>query len=274
MSINCRGQLIGFKRPKIMGVLNLTPDSFYDGGRYKGDKAILWQTEKMLEEGADFIDIGGQSSRPGAELLLEGEELTRVLPIVELVLKEFPETLISIDTFQSEVAKQTVEAGAALVNDISAGNLDDRMMETVAKLQVPYIMMHMRGTPKTMQTKTDYKNLMQEILYYFSEKIKTARGLGVNDIIIDPGFGFAKGPKQNFELLRKTDLLKLLDLPVLMGASRKSTICKTLDVQPAEALNGTTVLNTLALQKGASILRVHDVREAWECVELVEQVNA
>lgn len=274
MTITCRGQLIDLNSPKIMGILNLTPDSFYDGGKYKNENDILKQTENMLDEGATFIDIGGQSSRPGADFLSVEEELNRVLPVVELLLREFPETLISIDTFQSQVAKHTVEAGAALVNDISAGNLDENMMETVAELQVPYIMMHMKGTPKTMQSKTNYGNMLQEILYYFSEKIRIARELGLNDVIIDPGFGFSKTRKQNFEVLCKTDLFKTLELPILMGVSRKSTICKTLNVQPADALNGTTVLNTIALQNGVNILRVHDVREAWECVELVGQVNA
>lgn len=269
MTINCKGELIDFERPKIMGILNLTPDSFYDGGHYKNEADVLKQAERLLQEGADFIDIGGQSTRPNAKHLTAEEELNRILPIIDLILKQFPKALISIDTFHSTVAKETVQNGAAIINDISAGNLDENMMETVGELQVPYIMMHMRGTPKTMQSKTDYKDLMQEVFCYFSEKIEEANRFGINDLIIDPGFGFAKTETQNFKLLRNTDLFKKLNMPILMGVSRKSTICKTLNTTPDQALNGTTVLHTLSLLKGADILRVHDVREAWECVELI-----
>lgn len=274
MTINCRGRLINFEEPKIMGILNITPDSFYDGGRYKSEKTILARVEKMLVDGATFIDVGGQSTRPGAEFLTPDQESQRVVPIVELVHQEFPEAIISVDTFHATVAEKTVQAGAALINDISAGSLDAKMMQTVAKLQVPYIMMHMRGTPKTMQSMTDYDDMMQQILYYFSEKITEASALGINDLIIDPGFGFSKTIAQNFTLLRETELFKVLELPILLGVSRKSTICKSLNISPDQALNGTTVLNTLSLLKGGDILRVHDVREAWECVQLVKQFTA
>lgn len=274
MTINCKGYLLDFDRPKIMGILNITPDSFYDGGKFKTDTAFLRQAERMLADGAAFIDIGGQSTRPKAEYLSEEQESKRVLPIIKRILQEFPKTFISVDTFHSSVAKKAVRQGACMINDISAGNLDEKMIETVGNLQVPYIMMHMRGTPETMQSKTDYKDLLGDILYYFSGKIKEARQFGINDIIIDPGFGFSKTVSQNFELLRKTDLFKMLELPVLMGVSRKSTICKSLNTTPENALNGTTVLNTLALQKKVNILRVHDVRAAWECIELVRRFKA
>ncbi len=274
MTINCKGNLISFDRPKIMGILNITPDSFYDGGKHQSDWDILHQTEKMLSAGACFIDVGGQSSRPGATMLSAEAENQRVLPVIQLILKEFPDALISIDTFQAEVARASIAAGAALINDISAGNLDKEMLQTAAHLQVPYLMMHMRGEPKTMQTLTNYDDLITDILAYFSQKINQARALGINDLIIDPGFGFAKTIAQNFELLKKLNLFKNLELPILMGVSRKSTICKSLQITPEQALNGTTVLNTLALQNGANILRVHDVREARECIELVERFNA
>lgn len=268
MTITCKGNLIDLSRPKIMGILNMTPDSFYDGGSYTSDQEALIQVEKMLEEGADFIDIGGQSTRPTSTFLKPDEELQRVLPILERVLKEFPDVLVSIDTFYSTVAQKTVEYGASIINDISAGNLDRDMMPTVARLQVPYIMMHMRGTPQTMQQHTNYKNLLEEIRFYFSQKIDTARTWGINDLILDPGFGFSKTKKQNFELLKKLELFHTFELPVLMGVSRKSTIYKTLGTTSQKSLNGTTVLHTLSLLKGTSILRVHDVREAVECVRL------
>lgn len=273
MYINCKGRLIDFSTPKVMGILNLTSDSFYDGGHRESREEHLRQTEKMLKEGADFIDVGAYSSRPGATDISEAEELQRILPIVEMLVKEFPEILLSADTFRSEVARQCVEAGAAIVNDISAGNLDAKMMETVAQLQVPFIMMHMRGNPQTMKDLNEYKDLSQEIIFYFSEKIDRARALGINDLIIDPGFGFSKNIAQNFELLSQLDLFKNLNLPVLSGLSRKSLIYKTFNTTPDEALNGTTVLNTFSLMKGANILRVHDVKEAVECVKLVERLK-
>ena len=273
MTINCKGQLIDLSTPKIMGILNVTPDSFFDGGRFVSDENMLFQVENMLQDGATFIDVGGQSSKPNAAIVSVDEELTRVVCAVELILKNFPETIISIDTFNSKVAQIAVESGAAMINDISAGNLDDKMFETVAKLQVPYIMMHMRGTPQTMSKVTNYDDLVKDILFYFSEKVAKARSFGINDLIVDPGFGFAKTLEQNFELLNKLELFEILELPVLVGISRKSMIYKTLENTPENALNGTSVLNTIALTKGANILRVHDVKEAVECVKLCKMLD-
>ncbi len=256
-----------------MGILNVTPNSFFDGGKYKNETEILSQVEKMLVEGASFIDIGAYSSKPNAEFVSEAEELKRIVPIVDLILEHYPETLISIDTFRSEVAKVCIENGAAIINDISAGNLDTEMMETIGKYNVPYIMMHMRGSPQTMQTMTNYENIVKEILFYFSERIAKARTFGINDLIVDPGFGFAKTLEQNYEVLQKMELFEMLELPLLGGFSRKSMIYKTLNFTAQEALNGTTVLNTIALTKGAKILRVHDVKEAMECVTLFNTIK-
>lgn len=273
MTINCKGKLIDLKTPKIMGILNLTPDSFYDGGKYKEKDEILNQVEKMLREGATFIDVGAYSSRPGAEHVSEEEELNRLIPIIDLLLKKFPHILLSIDTFRSKVADLCLEKGAALINDISAGNLDDKMLQIIAKHHVPYIMMHMKGTPQTMQQQTDYKDVLEDVLFYFSEKIANARTLGINDLIIDPGFGFAKTMEQNYELLQKLDLFKALELPILAGLSRKSMIYNVLGGTENEALNGTTALNMYALSKGASILRVHDVKEAMQCIKLTQELR-
>ncbi|WP_291100167.1 MULTISPECIES: dihydropteroate synthase [unclassified Flavobacterium] len=273
MTIRCKGQLIDLSTPKVMGILNVTPNSFFDGGKYKNEGEILSQVGKMLNDGATFIDIGAYSSKPKAEFVTEDEELSRIVSIVQLILEHFPETLISIDTFRSQVAKVCIENGAAIINDISAGNLDDKMLETIAKYNVPYIMMHMRGTPQTMQTMTDYENIVKEMLFYFSEKVARARSLGINDLIVDPGFGFAKTLEQNYEVLQKLELFNILELPILVGFSRKSMIYKPLHSSAERALNGTTVLNTLALAKGAKILRVHDVKEAMECVTLFNKTN-
>jgi dihydropteroate synthase len=274
MTITCKGQLIDVSLPKVMGILNVTPDSFYDGGKHKNEAAILKHVEGMLLGGATFIDIGAYSSKPNADFISEDEELSRILPIVASILKEFPNALLSIDTFRSQVAKQCIDYGAALINDISAGNLDDNMLRTIADLHVPYIMMHMRGTPKTMLQLTQYDNLIKDILFYFSERIAAARQLGIVDIIVDPGFGFAKTTEQNFELLNQLELFNMLELPLLVGISRKSMIYKTLQNTANDALNGTTVLNTIALQKGTNILRVHDVKEAVECIQLVQSLNS
>lgn len=273
MTIDCKGNLIDLSTPKVMGILNCTPDSFFDGGKYKSESDILHQVEKMLDEGATFIDIGAYSSKPGADFVSEEEELQRLLPIIDLVLKHFPETLLSVDTFRSNVAHNAIENGAVMINDISAGMLDEDMLETVAKLQVPYVMMHMKGNPQTMQSMTNYEDVVKEMMYYFSERINKARSFGLNDVIIDPGFGFAKTLEQNYEILQKLDYFNNLELPMLVGISRKSMIYKILENSPQEALNGTTVLNTIALQKGAKILRVHDVKEAMECVALVEMLK-
>lgn len=274
MLINCKGQLIDLSIPKVMGILNVTPNSFFDGGKYKNEEAILSQADKMLSEGATFVDIGAYSSKPSAEFVSEQEEIDRIVPAIKLILKHFPEALLSIDTFRAEVAKASIENGAAIINDIAAGELDDKMFDVIADYNVPYIMMHMRGNPQTMQSMTQYGDIVKEMLFYFSEKVKRARSLGINDLILDPGFGFAKTTDQNYEVLQKMELFNLLELPVLAGVSRKSMIYKTLGNTAQEALNGTTVLNTIALTKGAKILRVHDVKEAVECVTLFDKIGS
>ena len=274
MTINCKGQLIDLSTPKVMGILNVTPNSFFDGGKYKNETEILSQVEKMVIEGATFIDIGAYSSKPNAEFVSEEEEISRIVLAIDLILKHFPETILSIDTFRSEVAKVSIESGAAIINDISAGHLDDKMLAVIGKYNVPYIMMHMRGTPQTMQTFTVYDDIVKEMLFYFSERIAKARSFGINDLIIDPGFGFAKKLDQNYEVFQKMELFNMLNLPLLIGISRKSMIYKTLNTSIEEALNGTTILNTLALNKGAKILRVHDVKEAMECITLFNKINS
>ncbi|MRX40705.1 dihydropteroate synthase [Flavobacterium sp. LC2016-23] len=273
MLINCKGQLIDLSTPKVMGVMNVTPDSFFDGGKYKNEYEIVTRAGKILTEGATFIDIGAYSTRPGAEFVPEQEEIARIVPAIEIILKHFPETLLSIDTFRAEVANASIESGAAIINDIAAGGLDDKMFDVIAKYNVPYIMMHMRGNPQTMQTMTEYDDIVKEMLFYFSEKVAKARSLGINDLILDPGFGFAKTTEQNYEVLQKMELFNVLELPVLAGISRKSMIYKTLNITAQEALNGTTVINTIALTKGAKILRVHDVKEAMECVTLFNKMS-
>lgn len=270
--MNCKGQLIELSTPKVMGILNVTPNSFYDGGKFKDEIAIVIQVEKMILEGATFIDIGAYSSKPNAEYVSQEDEISRILPIVKLLQKQFPNTLLSIDTFRSEVAKICIENGAAMINDISGGFRDNKMLETIAYFNVPYIMMHMRGNSESMQTKTEYVDIIKEMLFYFSERIAVARSFGINDLIVDPGFGFAKTIEQNFEVLQKMELFNLLELPILVGFSRKSMIYKALSIRPEEALNGTTILNTFALTKGAKILRVHDVKEAVECVNLFSKM--
>lgn len=274
MTINCNGKLISLDQPKVMGILNVTPDSFFDGGKYKDESSILQQVEKMLFQGATFIDIGAYSSRPGALEVDEATELQRITPIVTLILQHFPDTILSIDTFRSNVAKACIERGAAIINDISAGVQDKNMLSTIAELKVPYIMMHMRGTPQNMQQKTGYEDILKEILFFFSERLAAAKALGITDMIIDPGFGFAKNLKQNYELLNHMEVLNVIEHPLLAGISRKSMIYKTLNTTAEHALNGTTALHMVCLQKGAKILRVHDVKEAMECIKLFEQLNA
>ena len=272
MTINCKGNLIDLSQPKIMGILNITPDSFFDGGKHKDEKAVLKQVEKMLTEGATFIDIGAYSSRPGADPVSEEEELQRILPIVNLLVKEFKDIIISIDTFRSRIASKCLENGAALINDISAGLLDKNMLSTIAKYKAPYIMMHMKGTPQTMQRETNYENLITDIQFYFSQRIAKARNLGIHDLIIDPGFGFAKTLEQNYELLKHLEVFQNMNIPLLAGLSRKSMIYKALETDAQNALNGTTALHMISLQKGAKILRVHDVKEALECITLNQQL--
>ncbi|MDT0608111.1 dihydropteroate synthase [Croceitalea rosinachiae] len=274
MTINCKGMLIDLNTPKIMGILNLTPDSFYDGGKFKNSDSILRQVELMLKEGATFIDLGAYSSRPGAHHVSEEEELHRLLPTISVILKEFPGCLLSIDTFRAKVAHKSLQLGAALINDISASNLDKNMFDIVAQYQVPYIMMHMKGTPQNMKELSDYDDMIKDILYYFSERVVLARKKKINDIIIDPGFGFAKNTAQNFQLLAHFNLFKTFELPLLAGLSRKSMIYKTLKSSASEALNGTTALHMIALQNGANILRAHDVKEATECIALHHEIQA
>ncbi|MCF6222547.1 MAG: dihydropteroate synthase [Flavobacteriaceae bacterium] len=272
-SINCKGTLIDLNSPKVMGILNLTPDSFYDGGKYKSDKEILFQIEKMLKDGATFIDIGAYSSRPGAKNISEETELSRIIPVLKIVIDNFPEILISIDTFRSKVAKQCIAIGASMINDISAGSMDTNMFTTIAEMQVPYIMMHMQGTPQNMRQKVVYHDLIQDIIYYFSKKINQLRNLGVNDLILDVGFGFSKTLDQNYELLHNLNLFTNLNLPILSGLSRKSMLYNYLNITNKEALNATTVVNTVALQQGSNILRVHDVKEAVETIKILKKVK-
>ena len=273
MTINCYGKLIDLNTPKVMGILNVTPDSFYDGGKFKNDKGFLSQTEKLINEGATFIDIGAYSSRPGADFVSEKEEIVRLIPIVRLIHETFPETPISIDSFRSNVIRESVQAGAAMVNDISAGILDPMMFESVGKLGVPYIMMHMRGTPQTMQQMSNYSNITKEFYSYFSERIHLARKHQIKDLIIDLGFGFSKTLDQNFKLLNSLDFYTNLNLPILAGVSRKSMIYKTLNTTADNALNGTSALHMIALEKGSKILRVHDVKEAIECIKLYKALK-
>lgn len=272
-TLNLRGRLMDLSVPKVMGILNVTPDSFYKESRTNTEKDILTQAEKMLSAGASILDVGGYSSRPGAEDISEIEETQRVSKAINLLVKEFPQTIISIDTFRSAVARTAVAEGAALVNDISGGSQDKKMFETVASLGVPYVLMHMQGTPQTMSSLTNYNNLMKDVLDYFHQRISALHQLGVKDIILDPGFGFAKTTEQNFTLLNHLDHFNLSGKPLLVGLSRKSIIWKTLHSSAEEALNGTTALNMTALLKGGSILRVHDVKEAMETIKLYTQLT-
>ena len=272
-TLQIRGRLISLEKPKVMGILNLTPDSFFEGSRVdKTVDSLLAKAKTMIQEGADFLDLGGYSTRPGAEDISVTEELDRVVPAIQVLRKEYPEVLISVDTFRSKVAEQAVAAGADLINDISAGNLDEEMPPLVAKLGVPYIAMHMKGNPQNMQKQANYSAILTEILHYFAEKVDLFKKLGIKDVIIDPGFGFAKTAEQNFFLLRNLKSLELLGMPILAGLSRKSMIYKTLQLDASMALNGTTALNMVALMQGANILRVHDVKEAKETIKLYEQL--
>lgn len=271
-TLKTKGKVIDLSSPKVMAILNLTPDSFYSNSRAANLNEALHRTSEFLKAGANFIDLGAYSSRPGAIHISEEEELNRLIPVVEAITKEFPEALLSIDTFRAKVAETAIHAGAHIVNDISAGSLDEAMFDTVAKLNVPYIMMHMKGNPQNMQENPTYESIAIEVTNYFSDKITEIQQKGVNDIIIDPGFGFAKTIDHNYELLQKMEVLNSLELPILVGFSRKSMITKVLQNKSADALNGTSILNTIALTKGASILRVHDVKEAVECITLVEKI--
>lgn len=273
-TLNCKGKIVSLQKPVVMGILNITPDSFYKGYLQLADEEILSMAANMMAQGAAIIDIGGQSTRPGSRIIPDGEEAGRVIPVIEKIAKHFPQAILSIDTYYASVARAAVEAGAHIVNDISAGNMDSEMIQTVAALKVPYICMHMQGTPQTMQVNPQYENVTREVLDFFIQKKEECRLAGIHDVIIDPGFGFGKTTQHNFRLLKEMAVFKMLDRPVLAGLSRKGMIYKTLGTDAAQALNGTTVLNTLALQNGASILRVHDVKEAKEAIDLYEHYKS
>lgn len=267
-TLNCKGRLITVDKPVVMGILNITPDSFYSGSRNILIESALKTASKMLEDGAFIIDIGGQSTRPGSTLLTAEEEIERVVPVIEKLVQQHADIIISVDTFYADVAKAAVEAGALMINDISCGQLDEKMFATVASINVPYIGMHMKGTPQTMQQLAQYENVTVDVMDYFIRLIPQMQQAGIKDIILDPGFGFAKTIEHNFQLLKEMNQLEILEKPLLAGLSRKSTVYKTLNTTPEHALNGTTVLNTIALMNGADILRVHDVKEATECIRL------
>lgn len=269
-TLNIAGKLLDLSTPQVMGILNVTPDSFFSGSRVLQVEDAYKKAEKMLSEGATILDLGGHSTRPGADAVSEEEELKRVLPVVEMIRKRFPEAIISIDTFRSLVARKAVEAGAHIINDIAGGNLDSQMFETVTSLNVPYILMHSRGTPQTMKSLNHYDDLVTDVLRELQAKIYQLHQLGVKDIVADMGFGFAKNADQNYILLRELQAFKALEVPLLIGVSRKSMIWRKLDISPEQSLNGTTVLNTIALLNGAHILRVHDVKEAIEVVKLIQ----
>ncbi len=272
-TLNLSGQLLDLSAPKVMGILNVTPDSFFSGSRVESERVILEQAEKMRSQGAAILDVGGYSTRPDASDISLEEEINRIRPAIKVIKRAFPAAIISIDTFRSEVARVAIDEGATIINDVSGGNLDEKMFETVANLGVPYILMHMRGTPQTMKTLNQYKDLIGDIVDELQKKIYALNAFGVTDIIVDPGFGFAKNIPQNFKLLRELTVLKVLGRPILAGVSRKSMIYKTLGTDPTQALNGTTALNMIALQNGAKILRVHDVKEAVEAVTLFGQLT-
>ncbi len=270
LTINCKGRLLSLEEAKVMAILNVTPDSFYDGGQHHLHETAVAKALQYLSEGAAIIDIGGQSTRPGAERVSEAEELQRVIPVIELLLKAAPDTLIAVDTYRAAVAKTAVEAGACMVNDISAGTLDSMLLPTVAQLQVPYVLMHMQGTPETMQLAPDYDNVVTAVYDFFSKQVAALKEMGITDIILDPGFGFGKTVAHNYQLVAALPLFTKLGFPLLAGISRKSMITKVLNITPAEALNGSTVLHTIALQNGAKLLRVHDVKPALEAIRLVQ----
>ncbi|MDR3273483.1 MAG: dihydropteroate synthase [Flavobacteriaceae bacterium] len=273
MTLNVNGELIDLQKTQIAGILNVTEDSFFDGGRYFSESQALKQTEKLLADGADFIDIGGQSTRPGSKFLHADEELKRLIPVIKAVKKEFPQARISVDTFWAKVAEETVNEGVGMINDISGGQIDEKMFETIGRLKVPYVLMHLRGTPQTMGQFTNYEDLILEIDRYFSQKINQLRKFGVNDILLDPGFGFSKTTEQNYELMKNLEQLNMFGLPLYLGISRKGMIWKPLNITPDEALTGTAVLNFYALQKGAKFLRVHDVKEARQVIKIWDMLK-
>lgn len=274
MEINIKGNLLDLNKPKIMGILNVTPDSFFDGGLYNTEKKVDIQVTKMIEDGMDILDVGGYSSRPGAKEISINEEIDRVIPVVKFIRKTYPELILSVDTFRSEVARDCLDLGIDIINDISAGCIDKNILDVVAEYNCPYIMMHMKGTPQTMQINPEYENLIKELLIYFAKRIYLAREKGIIDIIVDPGFGFGKTLDHNYTIMKKIENFKLLDLPILVGISRKSFITKQLDIDKKDSLNGTTALNMYFLEKNINILRVHDVKEAKECIMLHEKIKS
>ena len=274
MEINIKGNLLDLNKPKIMGILNVTPDSFFDGGLYNTEKKVDIQVTKMIEDGMDILDVGGYSSRPGAKEISINEEIDRVVPVVKFIRKTYPELILSVDTFRSEVARDCLDLGIDIINDISAGCIDKNILDVVAEYNCPYIMMHMKGTPQTMQVNPEYENLIKELLIYFAKRIYLAREKGIIDIIVDPGFGFGKTLDHNYTIMKKIENFKLLDLPILVGISRKSFITKQLDIDKKDSLNGTTALNMYFLEKNINILRVHDVKEAKECIMLHEKIKS
>ena len=274
MEINIKGNLLDLNKPKIMGILNVTPDSFFDGGLYNTEKKVDIQVMKMIEDGMDILDVGGYSSRPGAKEISIDEEIDRVIPVVKFIRKKYPELILSVDTFRSEVARNCLDLGVDIINDISAGCIDKNILDVVAEYNCPYIMMHMKGTPQTMQINPEYENLIKELLIYFAKRIYLAREKGIIDIIVDPGFGFGKTLDHNYTIIKKIENFKLLDLPVMVGISRKSFITKQLDIDKKDSLNGTTALNMYFLEKNVNILRVHDVKEAKECIMLHEKIKS
>ena len=274
MEINIKGNLLDLNKPKIMGILNVTPDSFFDGGLYNTEKKVDIQVMKMIEDGMDILDVGGYSSRPGAKEISINEEIDRVIPVVKFIRKTYPELILSVDTFRSEVARNCLDLGIDIINDISAGCIDKNILDVVAEYNCPYIMMHMKGTPQTMQVNPEYENLIKELLIYFAKRIYLAREKGIIDIIVDPGFGFGKTLDHNYTIMKKIENFKLLDLPILVGISRKSFITKQLDIDKKDSLNGTTALNMYFLEKNVNILRVHDVKEAKECIMLHEKIKS
>ena len=273
MNINCGGKLIDLTKPKIMGILNVTPDSFYDGGKFLNSDKYLMQVEKMLNDGATFIDIGGMTSKPGSKEIPVSEELSRVIKAVENVSNKFPKAIISVDTYRSKVAKESVNSGAQIINDISGGSFDNKMFNTIAKLNVPYIIMHINERPETMQQNPEYEDILFEIGYYFSKKVFKARAAGINDIIIDPGFGFGKELDDNYKILKNLNALMVENIQMMIGVSRKSMIYKKLKITSEQSLNGTTCVNTVGLIQGVNILRVHDVKEAKQCIDIVNSLN-
>lgn len=274
MEINIKGNLLDLKKPKIMGILNVTPDSFFDGGLYNTEKKVDDHVKKMIEDGIDILDVGGYSSRPGAKEISINEEIDRIIPVIKFVRKNYPKLILSVDTFRSEVARNCLDIGVDVINDISAGCIDEKILDVVAEFNCPYIMMHMKGTPQTMQINPEYENLIKELLIFFAKRILLAREKGIIDIIIDPGFGFGKTLDHNYTIMKKIENFKLLDLPILVGISRKSFITKQLDVDKKNSLNGTTALNMYFLEKNVNILRVHDVKEAKECIILHEKIKS